>query len=341
MSYKRHDIAEIEGIGPSRAAALRRLGIRTTEDLLLRSEKHLRVLLRNVPRFPLNRLREFLAHATLMQINGVTGQHAEALYRAGYKRLDHLAAPDPATVARALDAAVAQNLIPESADAKTVMRWQKRALFIAYTGSLAGTVTDGEKPVAGATVICGFEHAETDEGGNFYLPAVPAGKHQVIVKAEGFKRSAHRLTVRPDSAPKYRFKITPGADERPVIDESQGGRITSFRADDTVVFENKTLADLPDGAPLIFRERYKRGGKVRLIGAHRRREGDRIIVPRLVVPASLVEADAAPGDLYYAEGGRLRKGRKSIGALRKGMLLRQLRARGVKANLVSTKEVVR
>lgn len=341
MPYKRHDIAEIEGVGKSRAGVLRQLGIRSTEDLLIRPESYLRAVAGRVPRFPVKRLAEFRAHAELMQVEGLTYQHAEALYRAGYRTLARFAAPDPATVVRALDAAVAENLIPESADQKTVLRWQKRALEIAYTGTLAGTITDGDAPVAGATVVCGFEQSETDERGDFYLPFVPAGRHRVIIRAEGFKRSAHRVVVEPGRSPRYRFKLERGADEAEVIDESQGQMISRFSADDKLVFDNRKLSELPEGTPLHFRERYKRGDKVRLQGVYRRREGNRVIVTRVVVPGGLVEKSAAPGDVYHVAAGALRKGRKRLDALRKGLLLDRFKAHGVKPKLTSRKGVAR
>lgn len=339
MPYKRHDIAEIEGVGRSRAAALRQLGIRSTEDLLLRPESHLRALAGRVKRFPVNRLAEFRAHAALMQIDGLNYNHAEALYRAGYRTLTRLAAPDPAEVARALGAAAEEKLIPEGVDAKTVLRWQKSALEIAYTGALAGSVSDGDHPVAGATVICGFERAETDERGEFYLPFVPIGSHRLIIRAEGFRRAAYRVKSWPGSSLRYRLKLTRGEDEARVLDEAQGQLILSFEADDEQVFEDRKLSDLPDGTPLHFRERYKRGNRVRLLGVYRRREGNRVIVPRVVVSGDLIGDDAKVNDVYVVEGGRLRKSRKKFGAMRRDLLPAALRARGVRAKLISGKEV--
>ena len=343
MPYKRHDIAEIEGVGKSRAVVLRRLGIRSTEDLLLRPESYLRAVASRVPRFPAKRLAEFRAHAELMQVEGLTYQHAEALYRAGYRSLTHFAAPDPATIVRALDAAVAANVIPASADQKTVLRWQKRALEIAYTGSLAGRITGGDRPVAGATVVCGYERAETDGHGDFHLPFVPAGSHRLIVRAEGYKRAVYRVDSIPGLTPHCRLNLTPGADDDAgrTVDEAQGEPITSIEADDELVFEEKKLTELPDGTPLIFRERYKRGNRVRLIGVYRRREGNRIIVPRVFASGDLVEPNAAEGDVYLVEGGRLRRSRKKFAALREGLLLGRLKAGGLRPRPALGREVAR
>lgn len=341
MPYKRHDIAEIKAINRPRAAGLRRLGIRSTEDLLLRPEPVLRLLVGRVKGFPVKRLAEFRAQAALMQIDGLTYEHAEALHRAGYRMLTQLAVPDPAAVARALGEAAKKKSIPGGVDAKTVTRWQKRALEIAYSGKVAGTITDGEKPVAGATVICGFERAETDEGGGFHLPFVPAGRHRLVVRAEGFKRAAYRVSALPGESVRFRLKLTRGEDEPVTLDEAQGQLILSFKADDELAFEDRKLADLPDGTPLHFRGTYGRGGaKVRLLGVYRRREGHRIIVPRVVVPADAVGKDAKVNDVYVVEGGRLRKTRKKFGAMRRELLLAPLKARGVKANLVAGKEAL-
>lgn len=337
MTYERHDIAEIEGIGPGRAAALRDRGIVSTEDLLERTPLELHRTLEDVPRFPTGKLPEYRAHAELMQVDGLDPQHAEALYRAGRTDLLALARPNPATLVEDLAAAVRDGVAPEEIDEATALRWQKRALTVAYTGTVVGRVVDdGGDPVAGAVAYAGSERAVTDGTGTFRLPAVPYGNTEVVVRAEGYRRAARGLPVRPSVDARHVFELTAGADDR-TVDESEGEVLDGVGPDDELVFEDVAFDALADGTPLHFRHRY-RDGRVRLHGVHRRRVGNRIVVSRVVLPGDAV-GDAAPGDVYYVENGGLRPGDETIGELRRRLATAHLAEHGVR--LVPAPEGVR
>ncbi|MCK4797888.1 MAG: DUF4332 domain-containing protein [Spirochaetes bacterium] len=328
MIYQRHDIEEIEGIGVSRTASMRSIGLTTTEDLLSASELRLKRMLDKIERFPVSRVREFLAHATFMQVTGLDGQHAEALYLAGRRTLTRLAAPDPSVIVRELDQAVEEGTIPEGIDIATATRWQKRALVINYTGTVTGIIESEGNPIDGATVYYEQEQAVTNGTGKFWLPAVPFGTAKLVIKAKGYKRLVRKIKVSVDSLPLHNFTLTSGQDEEQIVNEMEGNAIRTFDADDKMVFYDAELEELPEGAPLQFRHRY-RNGNVRLIGVYRRRHNNLIEIPRVIVSGTLIDEGAVQGNVYYWKSGTLKKSTDTVTSLRDKLLLDKFKESGI------------
>lgn len=306
--YQLHPIEEIEGIGPHWGRFLREDGFAWTEDLLDGPEWRVAARIRKDRGFPFARLRSFRRQALLMQVEGLSGQHAEALFRAGRRDLATLASAASATVAAELKKAAQARVIPEAPDAKTVERWQKRALVVAHTRALAGRVVDGEgAPVAGAVVHCGQERARSAADGRFWLPALPHQACRVIIHAEGFRRLRAALPAEADAGPRHEtFTLAAGVDEAVVVDEAAGGHVATFEADDEVVFVDAELAALPAGTPLVVRHHY-RDRRVRLVSAYRRRVGRRVEVWRVICPAAVVPSGAEPRDVLFWDGRALWK----------------------------------
>ena len=81
MPYK---VIDIEGIGPTYAEKLGRIGINTTSDLLLYGgKKKDRVDLADKTGIPESLILTWVNHADLMRIKGVAGQISELLEAAG------------------------------------------------------------------------------------------------------------------------------------------------------------------------------------------------------------------------------------------------------------------
>ena len=72
------------------------------------------------------------------------------------------------------------------------------ALVANAQGRLKGTVTAGEAPVPFATV--GFKDLKTgvvtDETGQFIIPSVPAGKHELMVSAVGYLTTTQNVVIK-------------------------------------------------------------------------------------------------------------------------------------------------
>lgn len=311
MAYERHPLEEIEGIGPARATALREYGVRTTEDLLRLQPEIVASRMRAVAGFSTSLLGKFRSHAELLQVTGLTGQHAEALYAGLRRNLLQLAGPTPNEIVAVIDAAVEQNLLPEGIDAETAGRWQKRALTIAYTGTVAGRVRSGTQPVANARVHCGLELAVTDADGEFWLPAVQYGHNPLVIEAEGHKRRRTSVQVSLGRIPHVEFELHAGSDPVVELDESKGQAIRSIEVDDRLVFDDIAIEDLPEHTLLHYRHTY-RDGQVRLLGVHRRREGKDVHVPRVKASGDLITGAVAAGQVFEWTGGQLSRLDKTI-----------------------------
>ena len=324
MIYRKHEIEEIDGIGRIRGNKLRKLGIKSSEDLLLHSEEYLRGLLGKIEYFPMARVPEFRSQAELMQIDGIDGSFAGALYKARRRSLVKLSYPDPSSVVRELEEAREKGLINRPVSVSQVARWQKRGLIIHYTGTLAGQVECDGKPIANATIWVGLETAQTNYEGKFWLPSVKFGSHTMIIRAEGFKRFELPVDIVPDSLPIYTFELTPGEDFGQQSDEAFGEPLLAFRPDDKLSFYDADLDELPEGTPLQFRHIY-RNGTVRLIGVHRRRRGRIIEIPRVVLPLEMVGADIRKSDVFVWENGALTKSKIPLKEWRKRLVFSHLR----------------
>ncbi len=93
------DIIDIEGIGDVFAKRLHKAGIRTTARLCYESVEHVAA----IAQADAKAAEGWKAMAELMKINGVGGQYAECLYRAGVTGIADFQAKDPEEVAGAIN----------------------------------------------------------------------------------------------------------------------------------------------------------------------------------------------------------------------------------------------
>ena len=195
MSYQRHDVEEIEGIGNVYGEEMKNHGIFKTEDLLIHSELKLNRTLGKISGFPASKIKEFQAQAQLLQVSGMTGQYAEAFYRSGRHTLLKLASPDPSMLVDEVDKAVKDSIVSEGLDIKTATKFQKRALEIGYTGKISGLVESETGPISGAVIYYNNETTVSDENGYFWFSTVSFGSVRLIILAEGYYRTIRKLTI--------------------------------------------------------------------------------------------------------------------------------------------------
>ncbi|HEX2208222.1 MAG TPA: DUF4332 domain-containing protein, partial [Longimicrobium sp.] len=304
MTYRLHDIEEIEGIGPVRAQVLRRRGIRYTEDLLRFS---LTALLRRLARdagFPLASMGRFRAQAALMQVPGLTYQFAEAIFWTDRRGLSMLAAPHPREIVADVERARAANLLNDSVNEETVLRWQKRAIAIDHSGRLAGIVADEtHRPIAGAVVRVGHERAETAADGRFWLPLVPYGRIRASVSARGFRTYTGWKVIRPrQPVPLQPFVLVAGQDPVETVDERAGGFIARITPDDRRSWVPTPVSELPEGTALWFSRRL-RDGRAILHGVQRKKVGRVVQIPKVTVPRDWVPAAVKSGTVFVWKQG--------------------------------------
>lgn len=87
------------------------------------------------------------------------------------------------------------------------------ALSASAQGRLKGTVTTGEAPVPFATV--GFKDLKTgvvtDETGQFIIPNVPAGKHELMVSAVGYLTATQNVVIKSSGTTTVLVRLEPSA----------------------------------------------------------------------------------------------------------------------------------
>lgn len=319
MNYKLHPISDIEGIGVARAKELNKIDILYTEDLLLKSEDYLTFFLKKISGFPLTRLPEFISIAKFLQVNGLSGQHAEALYKAKIHTLLLLAMQKPSKIVNILDEAKSNGIIPESTNKEEVINWQKRALAIHYTSSVIGKVIHNNKPVQNAEIFCNFEEAITNNNGDFFIPVINYGKQKLIIRTQGYKTLSTKLDINLTKIHKFNFDLIKGQDKIKIIDEANGEPILNISTGDKVEFKDVDIINLIDKTPLKLKFRYK-NGDIRLNGIHRKKIGHIIEVIRLRVSGDMVNIDDQIGQIYIYTNTLLEKTNHSTMDYRKKLL---------------------
>ncbi len=316
MAYERHTIEEIEGIGETWGRHLRAVGITATEDLLVPSEERLRARLGTIRGFPVARLREFICNAELLQVEGMTGQFAEAFYHANRRTLLKLAAPDPKKLVTELKQAVQSGRIPEATTLTIATRWQKDAVAVRYTGALSGIVECEGDCLEGVEVYCGTESAKTDHEGKFYLPIVPYGKNELTVVAPGYRRLRTVFDLKLDAAvPQLRLGVGRGEEPTETADESTGETFDTMYPEDRVKFRRVRVESVAEGSPLVF-QRFLKSGASRLSSVLRKRRGNEILVDQVTAPAGAIVGSPARGTVFYWKGGKLVESKETLNEVR-------------------------
>ncbi|MFC1884289.1 DUF4332 domain-containing protein [Thermodesulfobacteriota bacterium] len=333
MAYKRHPIETIEGIGKERSAQLRKAGITATEDLLILPEAQQLSIMNKIPEFPVAQHYTFIACAQFLLIDSLTGQNAEALVRAGRPSLYNLSLPDPDTIVDELEEAKKNKLIPEGIDLITAVRWQKQALEIQYTGAVMGIVKSEDGPIEGAVIYCAGRKAETDTEGKFYLPVIPFGKSEIIIRAEGRSRFRTFIHVRPENPKvKLNVKLTSEIPKVKETDEADGRPVRRITADDRIVFIDTDLDQIADGTPFIF-QRFKKNGTGKLSSAYRTRKGNEILISRIEVPKGTLDETAQKGQIFIWKGEKFIRSEESLRDIRRRLAMGALEKLGEKVKM--------
>lgn len=122
-------IEEIEGIGPATAAKFKKVGIKTTGQLLARgANSKARDELAAKSGVSLKRLLRWVNHADLFRIKGVGSEYAELLEAAGVDSVPELAQRNAENlVAKMAQVNAAKELVRVVPTAEQVTRWVEQA----------------------------------------------------------------------------------------------------------------------------------------------------------------------------------------------------------------------
>lgn len=119
-------VVEIEGIGPVYADKLRKVGIETTDELLLMDAKRVA----KATGISYNILEAWQDMADLIRISGIGPEYAEALNKMGVDSCKELAARTPESMLSKLNEAQASGIVRRLPTVKDIEDWINQAKSI-------------------------------------------------------------------------------------------------------------------------------------------------------------------------------------------------------------------
>lgn len=130
--------------------------------------------------------------------------------------------------------------------------YEPSALGQAITATLSGRITDASGgSVAKATVsvsntATGFARsAASTEGGEYSIPALPAGEYTVTVTFTGFGKQTRTITLQVGQAAALDFTLTPGEVAQKVEVEANSELIEPTRTEVSTVITERQILNLP------------------------------------------------------------------------------------------------
>lgn len=128
------------------------------------------------------------------------------------------------------------------------------------TGSIQGNVTDGQNPIAGASVTDGTRTVLTDNNGNYIINNIPDGIYTVTASKDTYKSSSQQVTVTGGATVTADFTLSiirNGAIAGTVTDTATGLAIAGasvtdgFKTTATDSSGNYTISDVAPGTYTI------------------------------------------------------------------------------------------
>ena len=283
-----HSVESLLGIGEVYSGQLARIGIKTTNDIIVFG-----------PRAIWNRLDQSLSSALidkwhamtlLMQIKGIGPEEAFVLSESDRNAWHTLDDTSPERIQDIFENNDDGYAVPSTAE---IARWQREAVKLQYTGMIAGRILDADKkPVVGARLIVGKVDTHSDESGSYVLSGIPFWEKELEVQAQGYYRFETQLTLNSDALQRLDIKLasSPQGWSHPARVSEWEGQMISAQKNDKYVKVNVPLEELPVGTPLAeyHRGKYK-DGLVRLVSLFKIREGNRILFFRTKVDPQLIK----------------------------------------------------
>jgi len=298
-----HLIESIQGIGDVYGDKLTRIGIATTNDMIVFG-----------PEFIFNRLEGSVSRALidkwhamslLMLIKGIGPNEAEILAHSKRDSWQTLDDTSPERLQNIFEQSEQGDSIPSTAQ---IARWQRKAVQLQYTGFIAGRVmSKKETPISNARIRVGNEETQTDQSGSYVLAGIPFWEKAIIVSATGYFSFETVLSLSSNALQRMDIKLadSPNGWSNPVRISEWESQVISFQTGDRFKKMDMTVDDLPDNTPLAeyHRGRYN-DGLIRLVSIYKIREGNQIILFRIKVKPEQIRGPVSEGRLVLktAEG---------------------------------------
>jgi hypothetical protein len=218
-------VESIEGIGPVAAEALNSVGVFAVFDLLRTTAERLHPPVAEMA--SLDKVKAWRAMASLLQVDEVSPQWAEALVGAAVTTMEDLNDKTLEQLSEVFRAAKGAGTIPAVPTPSQLAAMMADAAVLRYTGALIGTVMDADGGrAAGARVHLGNRETTADDRGRFRFVRVPLGRtyplriehaeHVTLRQAEApVSRSVDALAVCSASAGRSRHSPRPRARPSP------------------------------------------------------------------------------------------------------------------------------
>ncbi len=303
-SYLWDSPAVIEGIGEVHENSLREAGIATIADLLKYTAGEIQKM---IPRTSLRQIVEWFASASLLRVEGVTPDMAEALIDAGIDSEDALAEAGLQTLERAVKKAKeARKLKGDVPSLYALAAIQREAWRIRGRGIVLGSVTNASAntPLSGMTVRAAGRTTQTDAEGRFCFIDLPEGEIWLALRLRHAELTLPVIVKagRVSGPVTIRIEMPPVDESEPAVYRESDGYLVTPTGGARVRFETVELGEIDSDAYLQVRY-YKRDGTVRLLNLYRSRIGPEVIAEHVYVQEEQLPDSADVGTiLHYQDG---------------------------------------
>ena len=303
-------VTVIEGIGQARAEAIARIHVFNVFDLLRATINQLHDAIRTSSSE--DQVRSWQNMSSLLQVDQITPQWAEALDSGGVDSIDELSTKKLDVLQEIFSKAHDEHLIPNVPEAGQITEMVMDATIIRLLGVLTLTIRDGDgNPVVGAKAKIGVISAQTDSHGRVRLVRIPldAGlplvvEHEdhglLLVEDPPIISDHHSIGVTLLKMPKR------GAPE-----DASSIRLSEYEGDTLLLGGNIPSREVTLSSDRL-RERdllsvcslYKSEPDAKLVSMLKSKEKGEIIVNHYRVPLSDFDSPPQVGDMYIYRGGK-------------------------------------
>jgi Domain of unknown function (DUF4332) len=298
------DVVDLTSVGPVLAQRLNEFGVFTIADLL-RAKRHR--LADAITGVSLAQVRNWQAVSELLEVNDITLPLAEGLYEAGVETLDELASRSLSQLRTLFETMRAQEVVDALPSDDSLDAWMKDALLLCHTGTQNGTVTNaGGSPVAGATVSCMSQQAETDVRGRFRLRRLPLGR-RLLLHLEHSDYAAKTVEIGPVApagvlvSQQFRLTRKAAAATLRVRSELQGDRLLTLSGAPIRV---RVQDEAPSELDLLRIVELPESGNVRVVSCLFDFDGSAFIVRSYRLGREDLPANLQVGDHLRYKAGR-------------------------------------
>jgi hypothetical protein len=303
-------VSLIEGIGPAHAEALAAIRVFHVFDLLRCSVGQLHAAVK--ARASDDQVRSWQCMASLLQVEGMTAQWAEALCRGGMGTINELASQDLESLQAIFQRAVDHHLLRDVPTANQLAAMIRDAAILSCCGTITLTLRDrAGNPVSGAKARIGVHSGQSDAHGRVRLTRLAMGVGlPLIVEHENFAvLSMSNPPICADNQALGVHVLTlPEAGEAGVEEPMQ---LSEYKGDTLPLGTGKPIRmalasqkELREADLLCVSSFYKRTADVKLVSLLKDYVLGEVIVHTYRVPRAAFAVPPKLGDTYVYRGGQ-------------------------------------